>query len=80
MSAEFKHPLARDAKVWTTGGSAGSTTRLLVIITTLELDSGHKSYKGDKVGRLSEAARDWIKNHALEANDFVLISRPRDWN
>lgn len=80
MSVEFKHPLARDAKVWTTGGNADAPTRLLVIITTLELDSGHKSHKADKVGRLADAAREWIKNHALEASDFVLISRPRDWN
>ena len=80
MTAEFKHPLARDAKVWTTGGNAGSTSRLLVIITTLELDSGHKSFKADKVGRLSDAARDWIKANAVAASDFVLISRPRDWN
>ena len=80
MSVEFKHPLARDAKVWTTGGNEGNPVRILVIITTLELDSGHKSYKADKVGRLSEAAREWIKNHALEASDFVLISRPRDWS
>ena len=80
MSAVFKHPLARDAKVWTTGGNAGSSSRLLVIITTLELDSAHKSYKADKVGRLSDAAREWVKDHALEANDFVLISRPRDWS
>lgn len=80
MPAEFKHPLARDAKVWSTGGSADVPMRLLVIITTLELESGHKSYKSDKVGRLTDAAREWIKNHALEASDFVLISRPRDWN
>lgn len=80
MSVEFKHPLARDAKVWTTGGHEGQPSRILVIITTLELDSNHKSYKADKVGRLSEAAREWIKNHALEASDFVLISRPRDWS
>lgn len=80
MPAEFKHPLARDAKVWTTGGLPGAPSRLLVIITTLELDSAHKSHKADKVGRLSDAARDWIKNHALEASDFVLISRPRDWS
>ena len=80
MSAAFKHPLARDAKVWLTGGSGGTPVRLLVIITTLELDSAHKSYKADKVGRLSDAEREWITSHALEASDFVLISRPRDWN
>lgn len=79
MPAVFKHPLARDAKVWTTGGNAGSPSRLLVIITTLELDSTEKGYKADKVGRLSDAAREWIKDHALEASEFVLISRPRDW-
>ncbi|MDX7952724.1 hypothetical protein P7D22_16270 [Lichenihabitans sp. Uapishka_5] len=80
MAATFKHPLARDAKVWTTGGGQdGTTRRLLVVITTLELDETHKGFKADKVARLSDAARDWLKTQATEADDFVLINRPRDW-
>lgn len=80
MSAVFSHPLARDAKIWDTGGFNGSPGRMLVIITTLELEKSHKSFKADKVARLTGAAREWLQEHALEATDFVLINRPRDWD
>jgi hypothetical protein len=80
MSAAFTHPLARDAKVWETNGLNGTPTRVLVIITTLELDKANKSYKADKVSRLADAAKQWLQQHALEATDFVMISRPRDWH
>jgi hypothetical protein len=80
MSVAFTHPLARDAKVWETSGFNGTPSRLLVVITTLVLDKTSKSYKADKVGRLNDAAREWVQQHALEASDFVLINRPRDWD
>lgn len=75
----FEHPLARDAKVWETGGM-NDAARLLVIITTLHLDKTHKSFKPEKVAKLSEAARTWVREHALEASDFVLVNRPKDWD
>jgi acyl-CoA synthetase (AMP-forming)/AMP-acid ligase II len=79
MTAAFTHPLARDAKIWETSGSNGAPSRILVIITTLELEKAHKSYKADKVDRLAGAAKEWLQQHALAASDFVLINRPRDW-
>lgn len=76
----FEHPLARDAKVWDTGGMSGTASRMLVIITTLHLDKTHKNFKPEKVARLSDAAQAWVREHALEANDFVLVNRPKDWD
>ena len=76
----FEHPLARDAKVWETGGLSGKAGNLLVIITTLHLDKAHKSFKPEKVAKLSDAARAWVREHALEATDFVLVNRPKDWD
>ncbi|MCW6508958.1 hypothetical protein [Lichenifustis flavocetrariae] len=80
MTSAFNHPLARDAKVWETSGTVGPVGRILVIITTLQLDKTHKSYKADKVERLSDAAKAWVLEHALEASDFLLINRPKDWD
>jgi hypothetical protein len=80
MTETFKHPLARDAHIWATGGASQPSSRILVVITTLQLDKDHKGYKGDKVDRLSDAAKQWVQEHAGEANDFMLISRPRDWH
>ena len=78
--SSFEHPLARDAKVWETGGMGGKTAGLLVIVTTLHLDRTHKSFKPEKVAKLSDAAKAWVREHALEASDFVLVNRPKDWD
>lgn len=75
----FKHPLARDAKVWPTGGAKGKSKRLLVIITTLELDKDQKKFDAAKIERLSGAAREWMDGNPGEASDFLLMNRPRDW-
>ncbi len=75
----FKHPLARDAKVWVTGGAKGKARRVLVVVTTLELDKDHKKFDAEKVERLSGAAREWVDENAAEAADFLLMNRPRDW-
>lgn len=79
MSDAFTHPLARQAQVWTTEGVKGKPGKLLVVITTLELNSHSKGFKADKLKRLSDAAREWLANNPGEANDILLISRPRDW-
>ncbi len=79
MSTAFKHPLARDAKIWPTGGLSDLSKRILVVITTLELDRDHKRFKADKVQRLADAAGEWVQQNGTAADDFMLISRPRDW-
>jgi hypothetical protein len=75
----FTHPLARAASVWSTGGAKGRPHKLLVVITTLELDPAHKKYKADQVDRLAGAAKDWLGENASLAEDFMLINRARDW-
>ncbi len=74
----FSHPLARAAKIWTARGADDSEQRVLVIVTTIPLDAGHKSYKKSLVEKLSHAARDYLAG-SKEANSFVLINRLRDW-
>ena len=76
----FKHPLARHAMVWPTAGVKGKPRRVLVIITTLELDAEHKKYKGDKVEVLSTAAKEWLDANPSEAVDFLLMNRAKEWH
>ena len=74
----FSHPLARAAKVWTATGPDDSEQRVLVVVTTIPLDPGHKGYKKSLVQKLSRAARD----HLAETNaagSYILINRLRDW-
>ncbi len=75
----FTHPLARNAKVWPTSGVYGQSRRLLVIVTTLDLDPESKKHKTEKVGRLSDAAKEWLSFNQNEADDFIMINRAKDW-
>ena len=75
----FNHPLARNAHIWHTGGKKGKVKPMLVIITPLALDKDHKSYKADKVAKLSEAADQWIEDNKEAAVDFIMINRPKKW-
>jgi hypothetical protein len=75
----FVHPLARGAKVWIARGHDDSESRILVIVTTLPLEPGHKGYKKSMVEKLSRAARE----HLAESNDadaYLLVNRLRDWH
>ena len=80
MKTTFEHPLARDAKIWQTAGLKGKPTRVLVIITTLELDEEQKTFKKTKVDALSSAAREWILENQPVAADYMLMNRPKDWH
>ena len=75
----FSHPLARGAKVWTARGGDDKEQRVLVIVTTIPLDSHHKGYKKSLVDKLSRAAREHLAE-SKDAEAFVLINRLRDWN
>jgi hypothetical protein len=74
----FVHPLARAAKVWTARGKDDSEQRVLVVVTTVPLDPGHKGYKKSLVEKLSRAAREHLAE-SKDAESFVLINRLRDW-
>ena len=56
----FIHPLARGAKVWTAKSGDEGEQRILVIVTTIPLDSQHKGYKKSLVEKLSWAAREHL--------------------
>jgi hypothetical protein len=74
----FVHPLSRGAKVWTAIGHDDSEQRILVIVTTIALDSSQKGFKKSLVEKLSRAAREHLAE-SKEAQAFVLINRLRDW-
>lgn len=75
---QFSHPLARDAKVWRSGGLSDPARDVLVVITGLELDPGRGRFKAELVERLSDAARAWIAEGGAAA-DFLLMNRPKKW-
>ena len=74
----FVHPLARGAKVWTAKSQDDAEHRILVIVTTIPLETSQKRYRKSLVERLSRAARDYLAE-TNEAGSFVLINRLRDW-
>jgi len=76
---EFSHPLARGAKVWPGKFINGKTRRMLVIVTTIELDPTSKRYKEKIVQRLSDAAKEYLDD-SNEADGFILVNRLRDWD
>jgi hypothetical protein len=75
----FSHPLARQARVWETAGTAGTVGRVLVVVTTLALDPENKKYKADKVEALRTAVREWLAAHADKASDYMLVNRTKEW-
>ena len=75
----FSHPLARGAKVWPASFIDGKTQRMLVIVTTIELDPTCKRYKEEMVERLSGAAQGYLDD-STEAEGFVLVNRLKDRN
>ena len=75
----FTHPLARTSCVASTAGMKGKIRSILVVITGLELDKHSSKYKELHIARLSDAARSWLEDHPGEADDFMLINRPKKW-
>jgi hypothetical protein len=75
----FKHPLARDTKVWTATAYDGRDSQILAVVTTLELNPNHKNYRKSLVERLSAAAKEYLAKSS-EATSFVLMNRPKDWS
>ena len=77
MPKAFKHPLARDAKVWAAKTDDGDRN-ILVVITTIKLGA-----KGDsKSSRLAEKLSKAVAEYAQTldgVHGFMLMNRAKDW-
>ena len=69
----FSHPLARAARVWHAEGYDGSKQRVLVIVTTMELDPKNKRYKAKLAEQLARAAKEYLAQSS-EAASFVTMN------
>ena len=78
MTSEFKHPLARRAKVWTSKTRDGVARPLLVILTTLTLDEKDKDFRKKLVDKLDKAASDYVAQ-SPELAGYLLVNRPKEW-
>jgi hypothetical protein len=74
----FEHPLARKAKIWPMMSQDGSERRVLVVVTTLELDPENEKHKKKLVGRLRDEAADYVAGR-LDVSGYVLINPAKDW-
>ena len=72
----FSHPLGKQVMIWQTAGIEEKGSRVLVVVTALQLDEKHESYNAQELKRLSEAAKSWISENKSEADDFILINSP----
>jgi hypothetical protein len=78
MAEVFSHPLARAARVWRGESHDGSEQRVLVVVTTLELDPNSKHYKAKLVDKLTRAANEHIAQSS-EAGSFIIMNPLRQW-
>lgn len=74
----FSHPLARAARVWRAESHDGSEQRVLVVVTTLELDPNSKRYKAKLVDKLTRAAQEYLEQSS-EAASFIIMNPLREW-
>jgi hypothetical protein len=73
MIQGFIHPLARAARVWRAESHDGSEQRVLVIVTTMELDPKHTRYQKKLVEKLSHAAKEYLAQSS-DATRFLIIN------
>lgn len=78
MGRNFSHPLARSARVWSATMKDGAERRILVIVTTIELDPKHDRYSEKLVRKLARAAEEHL-GQSSDATGFMLVNRPKDW-
>ena len=74
----FIHPLARAARVWRAERPDGSEQRVLVVVTTMELDPKSDRYKEKLVDRLSRAAKEHL-SRSSQADRFIIMNPSRQW-
>jgi hypothetical protein len=75
---EFSHPLARAARVWAAQQHDGSEQRVLVIVTTMELDPANKRFNKKLVEKLSRAAREYLALSSV-ASAYIIMNPMRQW-
>ena len=73
MTREFSHPLARAAHLWTSHKQDGCEQRVLVIVTTMELNPASHRHDDRLVERLSRAANGYLARSS-EATAFVIMN------
>ena len=71
---KFAHPLSRSARFWVEESIDNGVHDVLVILTTLELDPGHKKFKKDKIDRLREAAKAYLQEHSPSVRRILLMN------
>jgi hypothetical protein len=79
MTKRFIHPLARAARIWSADGHDGSEQRILVIVTTMELDPNHKRYQKKLVEKLSHAAKEYLAQSS-DATGFLIMNPMSHWH
>jgi hypothetical protein len=78
MAGVFSHPLARAARVWRGESHDGSEQRVLVVVTTLELDPRNHRYKAKLVEKLTRAAKEYLEQSS-EAASFIIMNPLGQW-
>jgi len=79
MSKEFKHPLARRAKVWAAKTREGAQQNLLIVVTTLELDPEREAFSQKHFDRLAKAAEEFVAA-TPDLQGYALVNRGKDWD
>ena len=78
MTKEFKHPLARRAKVWAAKTRDGADQKLLIVVTTMELDPEKDAYSQKHFDRLAKAAQEFVAE-TPDVDGYIIASRAKDW-
>jgi len=79
MTVDFKHPLARKAKIWTGKSRDGTEQQYLLVVTTLELKANREAFRPKHVDRLTKAVEDFVAA-TPEIAGYMLVNRPKDWD
>lgn len=74
---KFSHPLARNARFWVEESIDNGPHDVLVVTTTLELEPGHKKFKRDKIDRLREAAKAYLKENHPKIRRVLIMNPPK---
>jgi hypothetical protein len=70
----FSHPLARAARIWHAERHDGSKERVLVIVTTMELDRKKKRDKAKLAEKLDRAAQEHLAQSSEAASFVTMLS------
>ena len=71
---KFSHPLARGAKFGRVESFENGEDDVFVVLTTLQLDPKHRKHKPDKLERLRDAAKEFLKAKAPGVNRLMLMN------